>query len=83
VNSAGIPSERMLGAWLHRGGLDENGPAVYQVLMRGELDSSGVIQLPPADHARLREGGFYLAVYTVGSARGRARVQLPRPVGAQ
>lgn len=83
VNSAGIPAERMLGAWIQRGAAGETGPAVYQVLARGELDSSGVIQLPPAEHARLRDGGFYLAVYTVGSPRGRARAQLPRSFGAQ
>jgi amidase len=83
VNSAAIPPERMFGAWIHRGGRDENGPAVHQILLRGELDASGAIVLPPVEHARLREGGFYLAVYTVGSARGRARAQLPRSFGAE
>ncbi len=83
VTSAGIPAERMLGAWIHRGGLGERGPALYQILMRGELDASGAIQLPPAEHARLREGGFYLAVYTVGSAGGRDRAQLPRSFRTQ
>ena len=83
AKSTGIPPERMFGAWIQRGGAGENGPAVYQILMRGEVDSSGVIQLPPPEHARLREGGFYLAVYTVGSPRGRVRAQLPRPPGAQ
>ena len=46
----------MLGAWIQRGGAGEKGPTVYQILMRGELDASGAIQLPPAEHARLREG---------------------------
>ena len=83
ANSTGIPPERMLGAWIQRGGAGENGPTVYQILMRGEVDASGVIQLPPAEHARLRDGGFYLAVYTAGSPLGKARAQLPRPPGAQ
>ena len=58
-------------------------PRCTRSSMRGELDASGVIQLPPAEHARLREGGFYLAVYTVGSPGGKARAQLPRTFGAQ
>jgi Asp-tRNA(Asn)/Glu-tRNA(Gln) amidotransferase A subunit family amidase len=71
-----IPADRMLGAWIQRGAAGEKGATVYQVLMRGELQSAGVIQLPPPEHTRLREGRFYLAVYTLGSPRGDARAQL-------
>jgi len=76
VKSTGIPAGRMLGVWIQRGGTGEAGPTVYQVLTRGELDASGVIPLPPSEHARLREGRFYLALYTVGSPLGKARAQL-------
>jgi amidase len=72
----GVPADRMLGAWIQRGAAGEKGAAVYQVLMRGELQGSGVIPLPPTEHARLKEGRFYLAVYTLGSPRGDARAQL-------
>jgi hypothetical protein len=71
-----IPPDRMLGAWIQRGAAGEKGATAYQVLMRGELQSAGVVQLPSTEHARLREGRFYLAVYTVGSPRGDARAQL-------
>jgi hypothetical protein len=66
----------MLGAWIQRGGAGETGPTVYQILARGEVGASGVLQLPPSEHARLREGRFYLAVYTIGSPLGKARAQL-------
>jgi amidase len=72
----GIPADRMLGAWIQRGAAGEKGAAVYQVLMRGELQGSGVIQLPPTEHARLKEGRFYVAIYTLGSPKGDARAQL-------
>jgi amidase len=76
ANAKGITGARMLGAWIQRGGPGETGPAVYQVLGRGELVASGVVQLPPTEHARLREGRFYLAVYTAGSPLGKTRAQL-------
>jgi hypothetical protein len=72
----GIPAARMLGVWIQRGGEGEKGPVLYQLLGRGRLQDSGVISLPQAEHARLREGRFYLAVYTLGSPRGSARAQL-------
>jgi len=76
ASGTGIPAERMLGAWIQRGADGENGAAMYHLLMRGEAQGSGVIRLPPADHPRLREGHFYVAVYTVGSPMGKARAQL-------
>jgi hypothetical protein len=78
-DAAALAPGRILGAWIQRGGAGEKGPVVYQILMRGERHGSGVIQLPPAEHARLREGRFYLAVYTVGSSRGDARAQITLP----
>ena len=41
---------------------------------------------PPFSAPPLMNGrapGFYLAIYTIGSPRGRARAQLPRPLGPQ
>lgn len=72
----GIPAERMLGAWIQRGAAGEKGAAMYQILMRGEMQGSGVIPLPPTEHARLKDGRFYVAIYTIGSPRGDARAQL-------
>jgi len=46
------------------------------VLARGELLGAGTVMLPPAEHATLREGRFYLALYTRASPRGEARVQV-------
>ena len=73
---AGVPAERMFGAWIQRGGADEKGAAMYPVLMRQELRGAGTIVLPPGEHARLKDGRFYLAVYTRGSPSGAARAQL-------
>ena len=78
AKATGIPAERMLGAWIQRGAAGETGPTVYQILARGELGASGIVQLPPSEHTRLREGRFYLAVYTIGSPLGKARAQLVR-----
>ena len=49
---------------------------VQQVLMRGELQGAGVIQPPPTEHSRFKDGRFYVAIYTLGSPRGDARAQL-------
>jgi amidase len=73
---AGVPAERVFGAWIQRGGADEKGAAMYPVLMRQELQGAGTIVLPPGEHARLKDGRFYLAVYTRGSPSGAARAQL-------
>ena len=40
------------------------------------LLGAGTVMLPPAEHATLREGRFYLALYTRASPRGEARVQV-------
>ena len=72
----GVPVERIFGAWIQRGAAGAKGPAVYPVLARGEAQASGTMVIPPAEHARLKEGGFYLAIYTRGSPLGQARAQL-------
>jgi amidase len=72
----GVPADRVFGAWIQRGGAGEKGPVLYPVLARGEAQASGTIVVPPADHARLKEGGFHLAIYTRGSPLGEARAQL-------
>ena len=72
----GVPAERMFGAWIQRGGPGEKGAPMYPVLMRNETSSTGTIVLPPAEHARLTDGRFYLAIYTRGSASGASRAQL-------
>jgi len=73
---AGLAADEVRAAWLQRGGAGERGPALYQVLARGELLGAGTVMLPPAEHATLREGRFYLALYTRASPRGEARVQV-------
>jgi hypothetical protein len=72
----GVPTDRIFGAWIQRGGAGEKGAAMYPVLMRGERQGSATIVLPSTEHARLKEGRFYLAVYTRGSPLGAARGQL-------
>jgi hypothetical protein len=78
ATGTGIPAERMLGAWIQRGEAGQKGPAVYQIVMRGELQGSGTIRLKPMEHLRLGDEGFYVAVYTIGSPLGKARAQLTR-----
>ena len=72
----GVPAERISGAWIQRGGTGEKGAAVYPVLMRNEVQASGIVTVPAPEHARLLEGRFYLAVYTRGSPAGASRAQL-------
>ena len=43
---------------------------------RDALKTAGTIVIPPAEHGRLKDGGFYLAIYTRGSPLGQARTQL-------
>jgi hypothetical protein len=73
---SGVPADRIFGAWIQRGGAGEKGPAVYPVLARREAHASGTIVILPAEHARLKAGGFYVAIYTRGSPLGQARAQL-------
>lgn len=72
----GVPADRIFGAWIQRGAAGEKGPAMYPVLARGEAQGSGTIVVGPDAHARLKDGGFYLAIYTRGSPLGQARTQL-------
>jgi hypothetical protein len=72
----GVPADRIFGAWIQRGAAGEKGPALYPVLARGEARAAGTIVIPPAEHARLKADGFYLAIYTRGSPLGQARAQL-------
>ncbi len=74
--ATGVPATRMLGAWIQPGGAGEKGPVLYQILSRGELQATGTVHIPPAEHSRVMEGRFYLAAYTLGSPRGNARAQL-------
>ena len=64
ATTSGLAPADILAAWIHRGAEGENGAAVYQVLGREETAGSGVVRIPPADHARLREGRYYLMLYT-------------------
>lgn len=73
---AGVPADRLFGAWIQRGKAGEKGPAMFPVLMRNEVQGAGTIVLPPAEHARLADGGLYLAVYTRGSPLGSSRAQV-------
>jgi amidase len=72
----GVPADRVFGAWIQRGAAGEKGPVLYPVLARGETKAAGTIVIPPAEHGRLKDGGFYLAIYTRGSPLGQARTQL-------
>jgi amidase len=72
----GVPPDRVFGAWIQRGATGERGPVLYPVLARGEAQASGTNVVGPAEHARLKEGGFYLAIYTRGSPLGQSRAQL-------
>lgn len=71
----GLQADAMIGAWIHRGGAGENGPAVHPLLARGEMQRSGVIAVSPIDHARLRAAGFYVALHTRGAALARAQIE--------
>lgn len=75
ATTSGLDAERMLGTWIHRGAEGERGAAVFQVLGRHETGGAGVLRLPPGDHARLREGRYYLALYTRDDPAG-LRAQL-------
>jgi hypothetical protein len=72
--ATGLSADDVVAAWIHRGAAGDNGPAVYQVLGRGELRRSGMITVPPVEHARLRDKRFYLALHTRGRAAVRAQV---------
>lgn len=72
----GVPADRVFGAWIQRGAAGEKGPMIHPVLARGDAQASGTIVIPPAEHARLKESGFYLAIYTRGSPLGASRAQL-------
>ena len=71
-----LQRDEIVGAWIHRGAAGERGAAVYQLLRRGETDASGAFHLRPAEHARLREGRYYVALYTRQNATGAVRAQL-------
>ena len=67
----------MLGAWIQRGGAGEKGPAVYQILTRGELDGIGRHSVAAggaraAARGRVLPGGLHAAA----ARAGRARAQL-------
>ncbi len=72
----GVDPADVIAAWIHRGAAGEHGGAVYQLLGRGEANRSGSIYVRPAEHARLREGRFYAALYTRQNATGGVRAQL-------
>lgn len=76
AKTAAVPADDLLGAWIQRASPEERGPAVYQVLARGEVKGAGSIRVPPSEHSRLREGRYHLVLYTRTSPRGDLRVQL-------
>lgn len=76
ARTVAIPADDLLGAWIQRGSAEERGPAVYQVLPRGEVTGAGSIRIPPSEHSRLREGRYYLVLYTRTNPRGDLRAQL-------
>ena len=73
ANMAAVSAGDLFGAWIQRGSAAERGPAVYQVLARGELKGAGSIRVPPSEHSRLREGRYYLVLYTRTNPRGDLR----------
>lgn len=80
AGTKGINAPDVLGAWIHRGAEGERGGAVFQVLRRGETAVADAVRLPPTEHARLREGRYYLMLYTRGVPAGmRAQLILPPP----
>ena len=75
ATTSGLAAADILAAWIHRGAEGEIGPALYQVLGRQEPTGSGVIRIPPADHPRLREGRYYVTLYTRDNPTGlRAQI---------
>ena len=72
----GVAADRVFGAWIQRGGAGEKGAAMFPVLMRNDVRGAGTIAVPPAELSRLKDGRFYLAIYTRGSPAGAARAQL-------
>jgi amidase len=71
-----LQRDEIVGAWIHRGAAGERGAAVYQLLRSGETDGAGAFYLRPAEHARLREGRYYVALYTRKNSTGAVRAQL-------
>jgi amidase len=72
----GAAPDEVLSAWIHQGAAGESGGAVFQLLRRGDIESAGAIRLRPNDHSRLREGRFYVALYTRQNATGALRGQM-------
>lgn len=68
-----VQADDVFGAWIQRGSAEERGPAVYQLLARGEVKGAGSIRIPPSEHLRLREGRYYLVLYTRTNPRGDLR----------
>lgn len=75
----GIEAADVFGAWIHRGAQGEPGGAVFQLLGRGENASGGAIRLPPSDHARFREGRYYVMLYTRPAPTGMRAQLIPAP----
>ena len=80
ASTSGVDAGDVLGAWIHRGAEGERGGAVFQVLGRGETNAVGAVRVLPLDHARLREGRYYLMLYTRTAPTGlRAQLLLAPP----
>ena len=79
---AGVPADRLFGAWIQRGKAGEKGPAMFPVLMRNEVQGAGTIVLPPAGaRAARRRRAVPCGLYARQSTRlvtrpGRAAVIL-------
>jgi Asp-tRNA(Asn)/Glu-tRNA(Gln) amidotransferase A subunit family amidase len=79
ASTSELAADAVLAAWIHRAGENDRGPATYQVLGRAERRRSGVVVLPPAEHAALDQGRFYLALYTRENPTGELRAPLRLP----
>jgi Asp-tRNA(Asn)/Glu-tRNA(Gln) amidotransferase A subunit family amidase len=76
----GAKPEDVLGAWLHRAGEGEDGPAVFQILGPEDTQATGSVVLTAAQRTALDDGKLYLAFYTKAAPAGRrASVLRPRP----
>jgi amidase len=76
AKGTGLVADDVFGVWIQRGSAEDRGPAVHQLLPRGEVKGAGSFRIPPSEHSRLREGRYYLVLYTRSNPFGDLRAQL-------
>ncbi len=75
----GVPEAQVLFMHLHRAEAGHNGPVSVILSGRGELRSSGVVTLTPAQRMALGSGALYFDAHTTKHLAGVVRAQIALP----